>query len=119
VGDDIILEAVIGLHRQKRLPGTPAGMVVGGGESVRGQEELSVKRHIAPHTQHKDLFRKFARYIRVRPAQETLETVRAWVSEYGVLALPAWTIHNITASYGIQGEGRAFGAFGGRLVPQK
>jgi hypothetical protein len=87
-GEDIILEAVVApvrLSRPPELPPDMAGFMTSA--NWHDAEERSVKRYIAPLTQHKDLFHKFARYIRVRPAQEPLDIVRAWISEYGVLGL--------------------------------
>lgn len=88
-GDDVLLEAVVKPLRGRRPPGTPAGMEVGGKASVRDQQERSVRRHIAPLTQHKDLFFEFARHLPSGPVemQEGLRVVRAWVEKYGVLGL--------------------------------
>lgn len=89
-GDDILLDAVVKPLRGRRPPGTPPGIEVGGLPSVLDQQERSVKEHIAPLTQHKDLFLKFARHVPSGPMpemQEAVRVVRAWVSEYGVLGL--------------------------------
>ncbi len=88
-GDDIFLDAVVKPLRGRRPPGTPAGIEIGGLPSVQDQQERSVKQHIAPLTQHKDLFFEFARHLPRGhvTTEERLKTVRAWVSEYGVLGL--------------------------------
>jgi hypothetical protein len=87
---DILLDAVVKPVRMSRPRGMPADMRgVKTGENWHDAEKRSVKWYIAPITQHKDLFLKFARYIPSRPVEmeEALKLVRAWVSEYGVLGL--------------------------------
>jgi hypothetical protein len=83
---DILLEAVVKPVRLTRPPGTPPFMTSANWQDA---EERSVKRYIAPLTQHKDLFLRFARHIpdgRV-PMEEDVKVVLAWISEYGVLGL--------------------------------
>jgi hypothetical protein len=84
--DDIHLEAVVKPVRLSRPDGTLGIM---SSSNLQDAEKRSVKRYIAPITQHKDLFLKFARHIpngRVS-TEEALDVVRAWVTEYGVLGL--------------------------------
>lgn len=89
--DDIFLEAVVKPVRPTRAPqvsGLPDATAIST-ENFRDAQDRSVKRYIAPITQHKDLFLKFARHIPNSgvPMEEGLDIVRAWVSEYGVLGL--------------------------------
>lgn len=88
--DDIFLDAVVKPARPSRPANMPPGMAgFMTQENWRDAEDRSIKRHIAPLTQHKDLFLKFARHMPNRRVsiQEESEIVRAWVSEYGVLGL--------------------------------
>ncbi len=88
--DDIFLDAIIGPVRWSRPPGLPPGMTgLMGPANWQDAEKRSVRRYIAPITQHKDLFLKFARLFGSSPVpmQEALEVVRAWIYEYGVLGL--------------------------------
>lgn len=88
--DDILLEAVVSPVRSSRPPGLPPEIKgVMNSANWADAQNRSVKRNIAPLTEHKDLFLKFARYIPNGPVptQEALGLVRAWISEYGVLGL--------------------------------